>query len=228
MAIHPILAMTGHEIRETEVLPTKIAWMACQFSPHDTGITNLPTHLPDDAMIILSDENPIHNHDPQRIADQLFRLRPGSVLLDFQRPRNEPAALIAQTLVQALPCPVGVSPPYAKEFPCPVFLPPVPPHILLEDHIRPWNGHEIWLELALDASQITITAEGSTLRPILFAEPAENPHHDERLHCHYFIREEPDALRFYLYRTREDVASMLSSVQNPNITHAIGLFQELG
>ena len=46
MAIRPFLAMTAAEIRGTETLPPKTAWMACHFSPYSTGLSNLPKDLP--------------------------------------------------------------------------------------------------------------------------------------------------------------------------------------
>lgn len=228
MAIHTILAMTGPEIKNCAVLPSKIAWMACHFSPNDAGISNLPQGLPESSMVILSDEHPFKDHDPERIIHQLSALKPKEVLLDFQRPPTSQTAALARALVQALPCPVGVPPPYAEGLDCPVFLPPVPPHIPLGDHLLPWQNREIWLETALDASEITVTAQGSSTRNSPFAAPVENPHRDTSLHCHYSIREEPNTLRFYLYRTREDVSDLLNFSNFPNIKYALALFQELG
>ena len=71
MAIRPFLAMTAAEIRGTETLPPKTAWMACHFSPYSTGLSNLPKALPPGSMVILDDITPIHGHDSETIAAQL-------------------------------------------------------------------------------------------------------------------------------------------------------------
>ena len=111
MAIRPFLAMTAAEIRGTETLPPKTAWMACHFSPYSTGLSNLPKALPPGSMVILDDITPIHGHDSETIAAQLRprldALKCSGVLLDFQRPGYEEAELLAGRLSEALPCPVG-------------------------------------------------------------------------------------------------------------------------
>lgn len=232
MAIQTFLAMTGSEIQKCTALPSKIAWMACHFSPSGEGLSDLPGSLPKGSMIIVNDQLPVGNHDPNLIIRQLDRLiqrtHTSSILLDLQQNTTSQSMNMVKALVQALPCPVGVPPDYAGDLDCPVFLPPVPPHVPIEDHLRPWSCREIWLEVALDAAQITVTAQGSNTRLLPFAQPAENAHRDSALHCHYSITEEPEALRFYLYRTREDIADLLCAVNLPNVTHAIGLFQEMG
>ena len=58
MAIRPFLAMTAAEIRGTETLPPKTAWMACHFSPYSTGLSNLPKALPPGSMICYDREFP--------------------------------------------------------------------------------------------------------------------------------------------------------------------------
>lgn len=109
MAIRPFLAMTAAEIRGTETLPPKTAWMACHFSPYSTGLSNLPKALPPGSMVILDDITPIHGHDSETIAAQLRprldALECSGVLLDFQRPGYEEAELLAGRLSEALPCP---------------------------------------------------------------------------------------------------------------------------
>ena len=99
MAIRPFLAMTAAEIRGTETLPPKTAWMACHFSPYSTGLSNLPKDLPPGSMVILDDITPIHGHDAEAIAAQLRprleEMECSGVLLDFQRPGYEEAELLA-------------------------------------------------------------------------------------------------------------------------------------
>ena len=222
MPIPLILAMDGFEIDDPVDIPPNIAWM-CHLSPGNNSITSLPGN----AMIVLTDRNSIDGCDPQQIVSLLSELAPAKVLLDFQQPVNAQSLSFAKALAQTLPCPVGVSKTYAQDLPCPVFLPPIPPNILPQDYLTPWGSREVWLEVALDACEITVTTEESSTVPLPFGQAVEHAHRDADLYCHYFIRYENDALRFYLYRTREDVFSMLDAVDAPNVTLAVGLLQEL-
>ncbi|MBQ8579574.1 MAG: hypothetical protein IJ448_02640 [Oscillospiraceae bacterium] len=227
MAIPLIPAMTAAEIRKNTLLYPSIAYLSCQFSPTQPAISDLPPHLPPASTVILTDRFPVQNHDPDQIIHQLRSLQPDSILLDLQRPPTPAAQEMVAALASGLPFPVGVTPPYAEGLDCPVFLPPIPPHIPPGEYLHPWHDREIWLELALDASQITVTTQGSTVLPFPFAKPSENAHADSALHCHYSITEEPDALRFYLYRTRDDLTALLNSSLPSNLTRAYGLYQEL-
>ena len=205
--------------------------MACHFSPYGTGLTNLPEAIPPGSMVIVNDRTPVCGHDPELIIRQLSALMEAkqcsSVLLDFQRPGEPQTAAIAEALVKELPCPVGISEPYASALSCPIFLPPVPPNMLLADYIVPWQDREIWLEAALDAAMITVTADGSTITPLPTADPAEKCHLDSDLHSHYHIEPGSEQIRFVLYRTREDLTALLTAAEGTNITQAIGLYQEL-
>ena len=232
MAINCYLAMTAAEISANKPLPPNLGWMACHFSPYCTGLSNLPRALPPDALLILDDITPIHGHDPARIADQLRErieaLKCGSVLLDFQRPGSEEAAALAEHLVQALPCPVGVSAAYAGGLDCPVFLPPVPTDVAPADWLGPWKGREVWLEAALEGQTLTLTPEGCRARPLPCWDAPACPFPDERLHCHYGIRALEDRAEFCLTRTMEDLNCLLEAVESLGVTRAIGLWQELG
>lgn len=232
MAIRPFLAMTATEIRGTETLPPKTAWMACHFSPYSTGLSNLPKKLPPGSLVILDDITPIHGHDSEVIAAQLLQrleaLECSGVLLDFQRPGYEEAGLLAEHLCEALPCPVGVSALYGKPLKSPVFLPPAPPDIRLADYLSSWKGREIWLELALGGEAITLTPAGAETSPLPPAVQFTNTHQDERLHCHYQIHTEADRARFTLFRTPEDLDALLTEAENLGVTTAVGLYQELG
>ena len=231
MAIRPFLAMTAAEIRGTETLPPKTAWMACHFSPYSTGLSNLPKELPPGSMVILDDITPIHGHDAETIAAQLRprldTLKCSGVLLDFQRPGYEEAGLLAERLVEALPCPVVVSALYGQTLSCPVFLPPVPPDVSLADYLTPWQGREIWLELALDGKIITLTPAGATTSPLPPTAQLTGGHRDERLHCHYQIHTDADSARFTLFRTPEDLDALLTEGETLGVTRAVGLYQEL-
>lgn len=230
MAFPLYLAMTGAEIRECTPIPDHIAYMACHFSPYGTGLTNLPKALPTGSLLILNDRTPIHGHDPERIAAQLedavTALRCDGILLDFQRPDCVETARLSRHLCQTLRCPVGVSDVYATSLSCPVFLPPVPPDILLSAYLLPWAGREIWLEAAMSSVELTLTSEGCASVPLPcpkhtggFPEP--------ELHCHYRICTDPDKATFTLFRTREDMENLLSEADALGVTRAIGLWQEL-
>lgn len=231
MAIRPFLAMTAAEIRGTETLPPKTAWMACHFSPYSTGLSNLPKALPPGSMVILDDITPIHGHDSEAIATQLCHrldtLKCNGVLLDFQRPGYAEAGLLAERLVEALPCPVGVSALYGQGLNCPVFLPPVPPDVSLANYLAPWQGREIWLELALDGETITLTPAGATTAPLSPAAQLLGGHRDGKLHCHYQIHTDADSARFTLFRTPEDLNALLTEGEALGVTRAVGLYQEL-
>ena len=231
MAIQPFLAMTGAEISISAQLPPKIAWMACQFSPYGTGLSNLPRQLPPASLLILDDMTPIRGHDPTLIKAQLAEraaaLKCSGILLDFQRPDCEETAALVRHLATALPCPVGVSQLYAEGLDCPVFLPPVSPNVSLARHIAPWSGRELWLEIALDGEVITLTEKGATTAPLPPGEPLPDGHPEPNLHCHYHAELTDREARFTLWRTLEDLEELLEEAERLGIALGVGLFQEL-
>ena len=230
MAIVRYLAMTAAEIRANTVFPSEIAWMACHFSPYCTGLSNLPRTLPPGSLLILDDITPIHGHDPTEITAQ-FRelvevLECRGVLLDFQRPDCEETAALARYLTQSLPCPVGVSEPYAAELDCPVFLPPAPLDVPLAEYIAPLADREIWLEMALDGEVITLTEEGAAAAPLSPGESFEGGLVEEKLHCHYHIAVSDTEVRFTLWRTREDLEDLMEEAEHLGVALGVGLYQE--
>lgn len=230
MALPLYLAMTAAEMQENTPLPSKFAYMACHFSSYGTGLSNLPKWLPEGSILILNDRTPICGHDPELICNQLWecidRLHCSGLLLDFQRPDCKDTIILARNLISALPCPVGLSDTYAGSFSCPVFLPPPPLDEPLERHLVPWQGREIWLEAALDGMQLTLTPQGCQAEPI--PSPAlSGGFRDEALHCHYTIQSCADFAKFTLYRTREDLDTLLEEATSLGISKAIGLWQEL-
>lgn len=231
MAIRRYFAMTAAEIRGNPLLPPGTAWMACHFSPYGTGLSNLPRDLPPDSLLILNDRTPIHGHDPERIAGQLAELLEAldcrGLLLDFQRPGVEETAALAGHLVKTLPCPVAVSDLYARELNCPVFLSPVPADMALGDYLAPWQGREVWLDLALDGEVITLTEEGAAAAPQLPGTVLEGGLREETLHCHYQIALSDSAANFSLWRTAEDLERLLAEAEELGVTTAVGLYQEL-
>lgn len=230
MAIRRYLAMTAGEFRENRELSGEIGYLACHFSSYDPGISNLPQWLPPDALLILDDMTPIQGHDPNQILEQLGRciqeLRCAGLLLDFQREGYEEACQLVSELTQSLPCPVAVSAAYGQGLDCPVCLPPVPPSTALRDHLQPWQGRELWLELALEGEQICLREQGAQIQPLDVIPNAGFA--DGELNCHYRIAVTEDAATFSLWRTREDLEALLKKAESLGVTTAVGLYQEFG
>lgn len=230
MAIQPFLAMTAAEIAGKERLPNKTAWMACHFSPYGLGLSNLPRTLPPGSLLMVDDITPPRSHDPHLVLDQLSRcseaLSVSGILLDFQRPGLEEAAAHTEVLTAGLPCPIAVSHLYAEGGTFPVFLPPVPPAETPENHFSPWKGREIWLELALDAIEITVTESGSAFLPLPSLSPAEPEFFDETLLCRYHCDVQEDAVRFTLRRDAKDMERLLAETEKFGVTRTVGLYQE--
>ena len=226
MVLPLYLALTAAEFAFCSSFPEKLAWMACHFSPYGTALSNLPPKLPESAMVILNDRTPIHGHDPKSILCKLGELKPHLLLLDFQQQEVEETAHLADFLVKNMDCPVGVTHWYGERLDCPVFLPPVPPDVAVSDYLAPWQGREIWLEAALAGITYTVTANGSTAAPL--PHPPKDGLADKDLHCHYKIEEYISRVEFYLYRTPEDLQSLLKDAKSHGVTTAVGLYQELG
>lgn len=228
-AIEHYLAMTASEFGTCTQFPTKIGWMACHFSPYSTGLCNLPSVLPEGSLLILNDRTPIHRHDPERIRKTLEDLTVSfgcrGVLLDFEAGEAAEAAALSRYLAEKLTCPVILSKAYAVEG-APVFLPPVPLDMPLSEYLAPWQGREIWLDTALDATEIRLTEAGASRVPVPWESPRESDRTDERLHCRYRVESEEQCARFTLYRTRETVEEMLREAEKYGVTAAVGLYQE--
>lgn len=228
MEIPIYLAMTGMEAMGASVLPPKMAWLSCLFSPYSMGISNLPKQLPPDSLLILSDRTPIYGHDPQQIRSQLedviTRFSCCGLLLDFQVCENRELERLAKSLLD-LPCPVAVSETYAHALTCPVFLPPVPLDTTPESYLSHWEGREIWLEMALDSMAVEVTEQGISRKNAPICEIPTTPFYDETLCCHYGITVS-DRITFHLHRQRSDLEYLLVRVANLGVTRAVGLYQE--
>ena len=228
MVLPLYLAMTAAEIRANTDSPPNIGYMACHFSPYGTGLSNCPAHLPEGSMLILNDRTPIHGHDHGLIADQLTelveKLKCDSVLLDFQRVDVPELSLLAQKLSAALPCPLGVSDLYAADSDCSIFLPPVMPDTPLSEHLAPWQGRDIWLDISAESQEITITENGASM-VILPQQVLPQCHADTALHCHYRI-DVGENIRFTLFRTEQDLQDLLAEAKHLGISRAVGLYQE--
>lgn len=231
MVIPTFLAMTKAEIRANPDISSPIAWMACHFSPYGTGLSNLPDILPTGSILILNDRTPWWNHDWELIGaqleEQIASLSCRGLLLDFQRPGVSEVAELVSQLCAGLSCPVAVTEAYCKGLSCPVFLSPVPLRQTVAEHLAPWQGREIWLELALEGEEILLTPEGCTITPLLPWDAPDSTHRDSALHCGYSLKLKENSAGFTLSRTREDLAAMLKEAANHGVTTAVGLWQEL-
>ena len=231
MEIDCYLAMTAAEMALAEPLPSKIAWMSCHFSPYGRGLSNLPGWLPEGSLLMLTDRTPWWNHDGERIAQELAGLLDthacAGLLLDFQRPEVPGVAALAEMLTAQLSCPVGVSEPNANNLNCPVFLPPIPLGMTVSEYLQPWQGREIWLDMAPECCEIRLIANGSTFLPLPYSPPPEGCHRDDPLHCQYTVEVCSDRAKFTLYRTKEDLPPLLEEARAYGVTTAVGLWQEL-
>ena len=228
MAIPLYLAKTAAEFAQIAKQPEHLAWMACHFSPYGTGITNLPSMLPKNSLLILNDRTPVHGHDPNRVKDTVDAIveqqKCCGVLLDFQRPDLPETTQIIRELL-SLPCPVCVSALYAKGLDCPVFLPPVPLTATVEEHLAPWQDREIWLETALESLQCRVTEKGSVFTPN--AMPISPKQKESHMHCHYHIDIEENSAMFTIWRTTGDLQELLLEAERYGVKQAVGLWQEL-
>ncbi len=224
------LAMTAAELPGYTPEGEKLAYMACHFSPYSTGLSNIPSSLPPESMLILNDRIPICGHDPHRIVDQLKtvleNLECDSILLDFQRPGSEETAQLCKLLCEQLTCPMGISHHYAGDLDCPVFLPPPPPDMPLSEHLKPWEGRKIWLEAALEAALFSIKEGGCSASLLPYAQPAGVTFIEETLHCRYRCEVASDEIRFFLYRTADQLDALLEEAAALGIEKAIGLYQQ--
>ena len=169
------------------------------------------------------------NHDPQTVTEQLKQLveqfSPKAVLLDFQRPQTKELENMAACILQALPCPVGVTEGYAKNLGCPVFLSPPPVNKALKNHIGLWKNQGVYLEIAPDCMEITVTENGSTAKPIPTVQHL--PLEDRRLHCHYNVAVFSNKVIFTISRYKEDLQSLVQEAEDLGVLGCVGLYREL-
>ncbi len=224
------LAATGAELRGLEDTERSLAWMACRFSPSGSGISGIPTSLPPQSMLMLTDEIPVQDHDPARVAAELTQaaqtLDCSRILLDFQRPENPKNADIAAAILKASAIPVGISGLYAQHFDCPVLVSPSPLWIPFAQQLAPWGGREIWLEAVLEDALVTVTEVGSRYKPC--DSSGDYPFYDDELSVSYRTEVTADALHFYLHRGKEELGKLLEKANTKGIKTAVGLYQQLG
>lgn len=224
------LAMTAAEFTATDVLPTHPAWMACHFSAYSTGLSNCPGSLPERALLMVNDRTPIWYHDPARILVQLQQMHQDfsleGIILDFQRPDCWETEQLVGILTKELSCPVAVSEHYASRFSCPVFLSPLPLHIPLEEHLRPWQGREIWLETICAGEKLTVDRGGCTEEELLAPPAAELPFTDAKLFCSYDFTVSQENAEFTLYRSAGELNALTEHAAELGICKFIGLYQQ--
>ena len=186
-----------------------------------------PPAIPAGTLLVLTDSARFGEHSADALASQLLPIAENSpaILLDFQRHHQEGLPAFVRRLGELLPCPVVPPPEYAADT-GPVFLPPIPPDCLPEDHLSPWKGREIWLDLAASAEALTLTPAGCR-RETLDTHPVDG-FRDGRLFCHYHIlRTGRDAVRFSLWRTGGDLIALLDACKGLGVQNCVGLYPEL-
>ncbi len=228
MALPVYLAMTAADFSHSPVPPPRMAWMSCHFSPAGPGLSNLPEALLPGSVLMLDDSLPLQGHDPALVAatlgDLAERFSCAGILLDFQRPPTEDARQVVRR-VTALPWPVGVSWEHWQGSGG-VFLPPPPPDCPLERYLSPWRGQKIWLEAALSARRIEVTAQGAKATEVW--PPEGVGRRLPGLHCRILQEAGPGWAAFTLWREPEDLDTLLNEAEKRGVKMALGLFQELG
>lgn len=223
---------TAVTARELSVYrPEKTAYLSCHLSACGAGLTNLPLTLPENSLILVDDSMPPNGHDKDFIAGQLQDLvqkfSPQAVLLDFQNPPTGESRALCAAIAKALPCPVGITLPYAKELGCPVFLAPPPVNTALNTYLSPWLQRGVFLEIAPQAQKFTVTDTGCVSVPIPFHAVGSLPFTQETLHCHYDVTVMPKKAVFTLKRTGEDLDCLAKQAYRLGVLGVVGLYQEL-
>jgi len=223
------LAFTGVEAEAVNSHRAKTAWFGCRLSPYGAGIISTSSAVKSCDMLILTDETPIAEHDPQQVAAELVHMANSlgceKLLIDFQRQPTVYSSAIIKEVLRRSPVPTGVSDLHAKELLCPVFLSAPPLWDSLEDHIAPWKGREIWLEAATDAACVTVSKSGSAYRQ---SDPIEDhPHFDSATCTAYAFNMDKGTAYFHLRRGKSELMKLLDKATDCSIQTVIGLYQQL-
>ncbi len=223
------LAMTAREMEE--FLPERFAYMACHFSSYSSGLSNLPVQIPENSILLLDDSMPVQGHDPVLVTHQLQELieqfSVKAVLLDFQQAIDPETQNMASYIINGISCPAAVTAPYAEHLDCSVFLPPTPVNISLQDHLRPWQNRDVYLEIAPEQLLLTVTETGTKAEAQPFGEGTNCPHLEAKLHCHYGTCVCSDKVVFTLQRTAEDLDALTEEAYRLGVKAVVGLYQEL-
>lgn len=206
-----------------EALPSPYgrAWLFCPFTKMS------PDYFPENVLPVLTDSTPYGNQNPEAIAELLLPLVQNvkGVVLDFQRKHQPGLQDFVEKLRACLPCPVAVPPEYAGDS-GPVFLPPIPPEEAPESWLTPWKKREIWLDFAPLAKTLILTPAGCTAQDGTQVSAPE--FRDAALFCHYTVAvESPERVSFSLWRTEEDLKSLVSRLESWGVHSLLGLYPEL-
>ena len=227
MVLPLYLAMMDREMQDSPLLPPRIARMGCTFDPEGPGLLNLPETFPPHGMLIVDDRQPVQNHDPdlvaQALAEAADRLGIDGILLDFERPPTAASKAMAACIIPSLPCPVGMPPDYGAALEGPLFLPPCPLHVSMEEYLKPWHNREIWMEARMLGQTITITPQGTAYGPLSSVDNLTGGYYDDILRCQCITEITEDQVVFTLYDTPE---TLQKKWNHPNISRAIGLYQD--
>ena len=230
MAIPICLALTAAELAGMQDTPSPMGWLACHFSPYSQGLSNMPPPLQPDSVLILDDSNPFTVHQGTLIVEQLLEYQKTcpikALVLDFQYQNDRNLRILADLLRAKLPYPVIAPPEYAGAD-SPVLLPPCPLQLPLAEHIAPYQNRQIWLEIALNGLNVTVTSSGCIQEPFEYGRDGAYPHWDPRLLCHYKISKTPESITFQMQRTRSGLTRLMTEAEDLGVCHAIGLWQEL-
>ena len=211
------------------ILPKRVAYMACHFSPSGTGLSNLPCTLPTGSLLLIDDSMPVQGHDPDAVLHQINQMAETfsvkAVLLDFQRESSNEACEMVSAIAASCICPVVVTPSYSHIDNCGIFLPCPAVNMPLQVHLTPWLHKRIYLEIARDTVRYTVTEEGCQSQP--YFQEIALPLSDEQLHCHYDVFVFPEKAEFTLSRTSADLASLSQEAYRMGVEGVVGLFQEL-
>lgn len=219
MAIKFYLAMMAEEISDFPDLPENSAFIYHIYP-------DIFQEIPMSGIAVLTDFFPVQPDLAQSVAQWIRQWSCEAVVLDFQNPKYEEAEGFVRLLQTYVSCPVVVSEIYAAQMDCPVFLPPLPHHKSLKDHLTPWQGREIWMDLSPLPEQLLLTQQGCSSHYDFSLPPCCPVHENAHLHCHYSITLEEGCAAFTFWRTDDDLTALLQELEEAGVHHAIGLHQE--
>lgn len=230
MEIRLYLAMTKAELGACTGLPPHLGWMACHFSPYDLGLTDLPETLPPGSLLCCDDRIPILRHDAKLVAAQLAQTAEkhqcSAIALDFQQQDCPMTAEVVREVCNCAPCPVAVTPAYAKGNTAAVLLPPQKLWEPLESAVACWPNRELWMEWAPQAVQISVTAAGSKFQAIGPPEPESTDQTDGALCCRYRLHLTQDCAEFLLWDDAETLEQKKALAEKLGIATLVGLYQQ--
>ncbi len=229
MDIPLYLAMTSAEWENCNPIPKNAAWMACHFSPYSSGLSNVPKNIENSKLLIINDRIPPFHHSPEQIVTQLkehiHHQKPEGVLLDFQQPKNPDIQEIALAIIKNFEHITAVTPTYAKNSQCPVFLPPVPYLQTCENYLKPWAGRSVWLETSFAPQYIKITDTGYWDIPAREMHSGKI-HYDKNLCVKYQIKTTDKEIYFCLWRDWEANKNLLNRASLCGVKKSVALYQE--